>query len=311
MPIIDLQSGSISLNNSATYLNKSLLLKAAPNVEPENNNTSLASRLLAIDKADSAKASVSPDNSDPKKFSSTLKVIAVEPANELVAINQYSTNPYYNELPFIGANTSDTKNVAQPIIEELAQNLPAKKNQTPSNTKSISELAFERTDSKRKVAKNNSYTKQISNLLNEPVTSSDALTNTLNRSHPKHYYQTAKSMQLDTNANHVNQPPLSGNDTSKQNLQHKTVAAKLVSSADPKYPSSAKRKGIELEVMVEFDIDRNGFVRNIEFESKSRVSYFRSTIRNAMEKWRFLPAKKNGRAVESKMSKIFSFSLLK
>lgn len=311
LPIIDLQSGSISLNNSATYLNKSLLLKAAPNVEPENNNTSLASRLLAIDKADSAKASVSPDNSDPKKFSSTLKVIAVEPANELVAINQYSTNPYYNELPFIGANTSDTKNVAQPIIEELAQSLPAKKNQTPSNTKSISELAFERTDFKRKVAKNNSYTKQISNLLNEPVTSSDALTNALNRSHSKHYYQTAKSMQLDTNANHVNQPPLSGNDTSKQNLQHKTVAAKLVSSADPKYPSSAKRKGIELEVMVEFDIDRNGFVRNIEFESKSRVSYFRSTIRNAMEKWRFLPAKKNGRAVESKMSKIFSFSLLK
>ena len=263
MPIIDLQSGSISLNNSATYLNKSLLLKAAPNVEPENNNTSLASRLLAIDKADSAKASVSPDNSDPKKFSSTLKVIAVEPANELVAINQYSTNPYYNELPFIGANTSDTKNVAQPIIEELTQHLPTQQNQANSNTKSISEIAFERTDSKRNVAKNNSYTKQISNLLNEPVTSSDTLTNTLNRSHPKNYYQTAKSVQLGTNNNHFNQATLNDNDISKHDLQHKTVAAKLLSSADPKYPSSAKRKGIELEVMVEFDIDRNGFVLSL------------------------------------------------
>jgi len=30
-----------------------------------------------------------------------------------------------------------------------------------------------------------------------------------------------------------------------------------------------------------------------------------------MEKWRFLPAEENGTAVESKMSKIFSFSLLK
>ena len=312
LPIIDLQSGSISLNNSATYLNKSLLLQAVPNVEPENINTSLASHLLAIDNADGANsASISPANAEPKKFNSKLKVIAVEPANELAIVNQYSTNPYYNELPFIGANTSDTKNEAQPIIEALTQHLPAQQNQANSNTKSISEIAFERTDSKRNVAKNNSYTKQISNLLNEPVTSSDTLTNTLNRSHPKNYYQTAKSVQLGTNNNHFNQATLNDNDISKHDLQHKTVAAKLLSSADPKYPSSAKRKGIELEVMVEFDIDRNGFVRNIEFESKSRVNYFRSTIRNAMEKWRFLPAKKNGRAVESKMSKIFSFSLLK
>ena len=311
LPIIDLQSGSISLNNSATYLNKSLLLQATPTGEPESKNTSLASRLLAIDNADNAKASIAPTHSTPKKLSSKLEVIAVEPANELVVVNQYSTSPYYNELPFIGTNTSDTKNVAQPIIEELTQPLSAQQNKTKSNTKSISEIAFERTDSKRKVAKNNSYTEQISNLLDEPVTSSDALANTLNRSHPKNYYQTAKSIQLGNNTHQFNQTTLSASDISKQDLQHKTVAATLVSSADPKYPSSAKRKGIELEVMVEFDIDRNGFVRNIEFESKSRVSYFRSTIRSAMEKWRFLPAKKNGRAVESKMSKIFSFSLLK
>ena len=62
--------------------------------------------------------------------------------------------------------------------------------------------------------------------------------------------------------------------------------------------------------MVEFYIDRNGLVKNIDFESKRKVNYFRSAIRNAMEKGRFLPAKENGRAVESKMSKIFSFSLL-
>ena len=312
LPIIDLQSGSISLNNSANYLNKSLLLKAAPNDEAENNNTSLASRLLAIDNADSIEStSISSANSDSQKFNSKRKAITVETANEMGVVSQYSTNPYYNELPFIGANTSDTKNLAQPIIEELTQNLPAQQIQTKTQTKSISEIAFERTDSKRKVAKNNSYTKQISNLLNEPVIPSDTLANVLNRNQPRKYYQTAKNIKLDANTSHFNQATLNVNDLDNHDLQLKTVAAKLLSSADPKYPSSAKRKGIELEIMVEFDIDRNGFVRNIEFESKSRVSYFRNTIRNAMEKWRFLPAKKNGRAVESKMSKIFSFSLLK
>ena len=90
------------------------------------------------------------------------------------------------------------------------------------------------------------------------------------------------------------------------------IAAKLISSVEPKYPSSAKRKGIELEIMVKFNIDKNGLVKDLQFESKSRskASYFRNTIRNAMEEWRFLPAKKNGQVVESKMSKIFSFSLL-
>jgi TonB family protein len=89
------------------------------------------------------------------------------------------------------------------------------------------------------------------------------------------------------------------------------VAAKIISSAGPRYPSMAKRKGLELDVLVDFTIDTNGRVKNIHFTKGSKVNYFKSAVRNAMAKWRFLPAQLNGEPVESQMSKIFSFSLLK
>ncbi len=85
--------------------------------------------------------------------------------------------------------------------------------------------------------------------------------------------------------------------------------AQLISSFDPKYPSSAKRNKIELEVLVHFSIDATGYVHDIVFEPQDKVSYFRRSIRSAMRKWRFEPAQVNGQAVKSKMSKIFSFTL--
>lgn len=93
--------------------------------------------------------------------------------------------------------------------------------------------------------------------------------------------------------------------------RYNNSSAKLLTSFEPKYPSSAKRKGLELDVLVSFTIDRNGHVKNIEFERKNKVNYFRSSIKDAVEKWRFQPALENGERVESRMSKIFSFSLMK
>ncbi|MFD2165542.1 TonB family protein [Thalassotalea euphylliae] len=85
--------------------------------------------------------------------------------------------------------------------------------------------------------------------------------------------------------------------------------AKLLEAIDPKYPSVAKRKGIELEVFVNFTIDEAGNVIDIQFEQQSRLSYFRTSITAAMKQWKFEPARINGEAVQSKMSKIFSFNL--
>jgi len=75
------------------------------------------------------------------------------------------------------------------------------------------------------------------------------------------------------------------------------------------YPSAAKRKGIEIEVKVDFTIDINGKIKNIQFDPQNHINYFKSSIRSAIKKWRFLPAKVDNKPVESQMSKVFAFSL--
>lgn len=85
--------------------------------------------------------------------------------------------------------------------------------------------------------------------------------------------------------------------------------AKLLNAVSPVYPNLAKRRGIEMEVKVNFIIDTNGRVKDLKFDSQSKLIYFKSAIRSAMRKWRFSPATINNSNVESNMTKIFSFSL--
>lgn len=96
----------------------------------------------------------------------------------------------------------------------------------------------------------------------------------------------------------------------KETIQPPTsFEAKLLNSINPIYPNLAKRRGLEMEVKVDFTIDRDGKVKDINFSQQSKLIYFKSAIRSAIRKWRFSPAIINNRKVESKMSKIFSFSL--
>ena len=311
LPIIDLQSGSISIQNAPKALNKSTISYVPLAFESVNNNTSLASQLLAIDgsKANNSQVNEEDISLRPEtiKQNRTLQVKA-----RLLKRNTASENlsaPYYNELPIVTVSSSSKKNVAQHHAE-LKTQTQVSQNINMTTTKSKSELALERTDSAQNPAKLNSYSQQLASLLNEPEVSKDIRTASLNRTHY------GLRNQLNSSNNTALRAATFSRDSSNKavnnvkDIQAKNFAAKLINSVEPKYPSSAKRKGIELEIMVEFNIDKNGLVKNIQFESKSKVSYFRNTIRNAMQKWRFLPAKENGRAVESKMSKIFSFSLL-
>ena len=86
-------------------------------------------------------------------------------------------------------------------------------------------------------------------------------------------------------------------------------SAEQVKSVVPIYPSVAKRKGIEIEVKVNFTIDVDGQIKDIKFAQHKKINYFKSSIRTAIKKWRFLPAKVDEKPVESKMAKVFSFSL--
>ena len=86
-------------------------------------------------------------------------------------------------------------------------------------------------------------------------------------------------------------------------------SAEQVKSVVPIYPSIAKRRGIEIEVKVDFTIDIDGQIKDIRFAQHKKINYFESSIRKAIKKWRFLPAKVDEKPVESKMAKVFSFSL--
>lgn len=86
-------------------------------------------------------------------------------------------------------------------------------------------------------------------------------------------------------------------------------SAEQVKSVDPIYPTTAKRKGIEIEVKVNFTIDIEGQIKDIKFVQHKKINYFKKSIRRAIKKWRFLPAKVDEKPVESQMAKVFSFSL--
>jgi bla regulator protein BlaR1 len=86
-------------------------------------------------------------------------------------------------------------------------------------------------------------------------------------------------------------------------------SAEQVTSVDPIYPTLAKRRGIEIEVKVDFTIDIDGQIKDLKFAQHKKINYFENSIRKAINKWRFLPAKVDEKPVESKMAKVFSFSL--
>jgi TonB family protein len=161
-----------------------------------------------------------------------------------------------------------------------------------SKSKSISDIAFEKTDSTLNTSvMSNTYADDIASLSTDIATTTPISDNAL---------FSEKVIELESTQTSVNP------DTP---IVPEQKNAKLISAPAPKYPSTAKRKGIELEVKVDFVIDKNGSVRDIKFHPKNKVNYFRAAVRSAIEKWQFEPAKYNGKVIDSKMSKIFSFSL--
>tara|TARA_R110000737_G_scaffold112830_4_gene145983 strand:+ start:15855 stop:17816 length:1962 start_codon:yes stop_codon:yes gene_type:complete len=311
LPIIDLQSGSISIHNAPRELNKSAIAYVPLAFERVSTNSSLASQLLAIDNSGANELPRVEKTTSLLKNSAKLEndIKQKIPLNKRNTVNKNLTTAYYNELPIVRVNTNVAKNVAQHHAE-LKTQTQVSENINTTKTKSISDLAFERTDTINATAKVNPYSQQIAALLSEPQLSRDAKIADLSKTH----YGLSDRLNTPSNTTlpraNASQSKISINVSKHNQAQTKSLAAKLINSVEPKYPSSAKRKGIELEIMVEFNIDKNGLVKDLQFESKSKANYFRNSIRNAMKDWRFLPAKKNGRAVESKMSKIFSFSLL-
>lgn len=80
------------------------------------------------------------------------------------------------------------------------------------------------------------------------------------------------------------------------------------SQVAPVYPAVERNAGITGEVLVEFTVDESGRVLRPRVVRSSHAAFEASTLR-AVEKWRFEPGKKDGRAVRFRMMVPVRFSL--
>lgn len=73
----------------------------------------------------------------------------------------------------------------------------------------------------------------------------------------------------------------------------------LVAGAGPTYPQAARDAGIEGEVVVRYDVDAEGRVRNARVVSAEPAGLFDQAALVAVRSWRFNPRTEAGKAVAS------------
>jgi len=78
--------------------------------------------------------------------------------------------------------------------------------------------------------------------------------------------------------------------------------------AQPLYPFEMRRAGVTGEVIVEFIVDSNGDARNA-FAVRSTQREFEQAAVQAVNKWKFRPGRKGGRAVATRMQIPIVFTL--
>lgn len=250
------------------------------------------------------------DNEAPLlEVSPTVNMIDKREINDVAASASVSNKVVFEEhsaLSMVPEHINDqTTSVAEVASFNVDIEQPSLLEETmlSNENKSAVELAFERADAINDVSTANSYTQQIAHLaeplvqevVNKPLANEAEIKSPVNNIHDESGI--TEVIATEPQEVLVVQPVL--------------TKAKLLKSVDPKYPSLAKRRRIELDVLVNFTIGRDGRVKDLSFERKDKSNYFKSTIRNAMAKWRFVPAIENDQVIESKMSKIFSFSLIR
>ncbi len=213
-----------------------------------------------------------------------------------------------------------------------------------SNTNSMVEKAFEKTDSHQQYsAVSNPYAQELAQLAasdtsikqssalaiseQEKITDKIIAKNASNAAEQKQALPKESFTQAIESSQHINLFPAKQSTLAiatkgieenilpalTQETTQKTAPiwhdAKQLKSINPVYPSVAKRKGIEIEVKVDFTIDVNGQIKDIQFAHQNKINYFKNSIRSAIKQWQFSPAKVDNKPVESQMSKVFAFSL--
>ncbi len=266
---------------------------------------------------------------------SAFDLITSLESQDILIQNQQSTKQIITKAIVIQQQSS--LNNTTPLITQL-ENVPLTTSQSNHLRKELTtaktsrvEKAFLHTDFHREPSLANPYQPEIAKLAITPITKKAKAKQIPSTSESPHAKLLADSSIINSKKNNF----LNGNQTNistkfidhisrqKQEwvqpivMTNKLItpitpvwhSAEQVKSVDPIYPSVAKRKGIEIEVTVNFTIDVDGQIKDIKFAQHNKVNYFKNSIRTAIKKWRFLPAKVDEKPVESQMAKVFSFSL--
>lgn len=85
--------------------------------------------------------------------------------------------------------------------------------------------------------------------------------------------------------------------------------AVLVRSVNPRYPTQAQRSRVEGYVVVTFTVEPDGHTSNIQVNDAQPRHVFERAATDAVERWQFTPATRNGVPVASTLTNRINFSL--
>lgn len=84
--------------------------------------------------------------------------------------------------------------------------------------------------------------------------------------------------------------------------------AKVVAAASPVYPYLLRHAGSTGEVTVVFTVNAKGVVTNAAIVDSNNFEFNASSL-DAIRKWTFTPATKNGQAVETRLKQTFTYNV--
>lgn len=98
---------------------------------------------------------------------------------------------------------------------------------------------------------------------------------------------------------------------SKPAAPRTTEPKPLAGNPQPDYPRDAQRRGLSGRVLLRIDVAADGTATNVDFVQRSGTPELDRAAMNAARKWRFTPARRDGKAVASSVSVPIDFVLPK
>ena len=92
-------------------------------------------------------------------------------------------------------------------------------------------------------------------------------------------------------------------------VKQTATSAVLIRSVNPRYPTQAQRSRIEGFVVVSFTVTAEGRTSNIQIVDAQPRHVFERAAIDAVERWEFKPATRNGEPVESTVTNRINFKL--